>query len=550
MAWRFEWITRWFAKRPPEKLHVSVTQSQQAALDALYQRVPMHARWFPSSGLIGVPMPVEEAVRILAAADPAEMILELVSFRWRSPTDLARPLSDLILTLASRLPAGSWPRLDEQIRQRLMLFVNDTELPSPVDPGLIVLAICHPSGWIREKAIGLAGILPNQTVVSMLLVRINDWARQVRHRAELMLSPSMAKLNPEQKMALVPLVDRLRYCGRLDQSKALEAWRISLITPFDENEWLKSWDRSQGRDRRVYLELLKQTGRIPGETVRKALLKSNDRMALLWYLKEVLPKLEGNDREEATEAITRSRAVPVRRAWLEKLLENQPIEAVPVLVETLMESSRSLRHFARFYLSRLAPMDFAAHYRSALNSPRVENVALRGLTEVSATEGHLEAVRRLASSDSRVQKAAIESLAADQLGDHLDRLLEIAGQAESGASKAARKRLLEIAPLLGIHLLSNPNAIAASPADLQLHFIRLAPFFGKWQGLDYLLQQLLESGLREEKIEGLRVWMLRGGQSFIKLKGEQRSGLLNLLDELNLPDSLREDLRFIVKRAE
>ena len=550
MAWQFEWITRWFAKRPPERLHVSVTQSQQAALDALYQRVPMHARWFPSSGLIEVPMPVEEVVRILAAADPAEMILELVSFRWRSPADLGRPLSDLILTLASRLSAGSWPRLDEQIRQRLMLFGYDSELPSPVDPGLIVLAACHHSGWIREKAIGLVGVLPNQIAVSLLLVRINDWARPVRHRAELMLSPSMAKLSPEQKMALVPLVDRLRYCGRHGNSKALAAWQISLLTPFDENEWLKSWHRSEGRDRRIYLELLKQIGSIPGKAVRETLLKSNDRMALLWYLKEVLPKLEDPDREEAAEAISRSRAVPVRRVWLENLIERHPEKAVPVLMEVLTDRSRSLRHFARFHLSRLGLMDFASHYRAALSSPRTEELALRGLSEVSAAEGHREAVCRLSSSDSRVQKAAVESLAADQLGDHLNQLLEISAQAESGPSKAARKRLLEIAPLLGVHLLSNPDATAASPVDLQLHFIRLALFFGKWQGLDYLLQQLIEGGLRDEKIEALRGWKFREGRSYTKLKGEQRSRLLNLLDELELPGNLNEGLRFILQRAE
>ncbi|RYD49825.1 MAG: hypothetical protein EOP83_24715, partial [Verrucomicrobiaceae bacterium] len=167
----------------------------------------------------------------------------------------------------------------------------------------------------------------------------------------------LAKLGPDQKMALVPLVDRLYYCERHGHSKALDAWRISLITPFDENEWLKSWHPSQGRDRRVYLELLKQTGTTPGKAVREALLKSNDRMALLWYLKEVLPKLDGSDREEAVKAIALSRAIPVRRVWLEQLLEGQPTGAVPELMETLMDRSRSLRHFARFHLSRLVAMD-------------------------------------------------------------------------------------------------------------------------------------------------------------------------------------------------
>ena len=495
-------------------------------------------------------MPVDEAVGILASANPVEVIPELAAFRWRCPANLAKPLSDLILTLANRLPAGSWPRIDEEIRRLLVPCGHEEAISFRGDHGLTVLAVCHPSGRTRERFLDVVGDLPAKTAVSLLLVRINDWARPVRHRAELMLSPLMAKLNPEQKMALVPLVDRLRYCGRLDQSKALEAWRISLITPFDENEWLKSWDRSQGRDRRVYLELLKQTGRVPGKTIRAALLRSNDRMALLWYLKEVLPKLEGDDREEATEAITHSRAVPVRRVWLDQLVEDHPEKAVPILTEVLTDHSRSLRHFARFHLSRLAPMDFAAYYRLALDSPQREAVALRGQVEVSAAEGHREAVRRLSSPNPRIQKAAVESLAADQIGDHLDQLLEISAQAEPGPSKSARKRLLEIAPLLGVHLLSNPDAAATSSTDLQVHFIRLAPFFSKWQGLEYLLQQLIESELRDEKIEALRVWRMREGRSFVALKVEQRRRLLNLLDELDLEKHLAEVLQFTLQRAE
>ena len=495
-------------------------------------------------------MAVEQAVSTLASADSAEIIPELAPLYWQSPANLKKPLANLILTLANRLPASNWPRIDEEIRRRLMPFGRERELPYSPDPALTIVALCHPSGWIREKAVNFIEALPEPVAVSLLLVRINDWARPVRQRSEPKLSSLLATLGSSEKMALVPLVDRLSYCGRLENSNALEAWRISLITPFDENEWLKSWHRSEGRDRRVYLELLKQTGRIPGNAVREALLKSNDRMALLWYLKEVLPKLEGTDRKEATGAITRSRAVPVRRVWLSHLVESHPNEVVPVLMETLTDRSRSLRHFARFHLSRLAPVDFAAHYRSALDSPWIEEVALRGLAEVSAVEGHREAVCRLSSPDSRVQKAAVESLAADQLGDYLSRLLEISAQAEPAPSKSARKRLVEIAPELGAYLLSNPEVTAKSPADLQLHFIRLAPFFSKWQGLEYLLRQMIEEDLREDKVEALRVWRMREGRAFLSLKDEPKRRLLNLLDELDLDKHLSEVLRFTLQRAE
>jgi len=494
-------------------------------------------------------MPMETAVGILASANPAEAIPELASLCWRSPANLRTPLSGLIVTLAGRLPPSVWPRVDEEIRHRLTAFSHQTVLPF-ADAGLIVLGACHPSGWIRDKAVRLVGILPGETAVRLLLVRINDWAGPVRYRAELLLSPILAKLGPDQKMALVPLVDRLRYCGRHGNSETVKALRTSLVTPFDEDEWLKSWLRSDGQIRRIYLEVLKQTGTTPGPAVRRALMKSNDRMALLWYLREILPRLHGSDRHEATRMISRSRAVPVRREWLGRLVEFEPAGAVPLLMEALTDRSRSLRHFARFHLSRLAPIDFTAHYRSALDSTRIEAEALRGLTEVSPAEGCQEAVRRLSSPDSKVRKAAVESLPTDRLGEHLERLLEIAAGSESGPSKSARRRLVEIAPELGAHLVGNPQVMATSPDGLRLQFIRLAPFFRKWQGLEYLLLQLLHDEAREEKLEALRVWRVREGRSFIPLKDAARRRLLNLLEELDLDERLGEALRFTLERAE
>ena len=118
-------------------------------------------------------------------------------------------------------------------------------------------------------------------------------------------------------------------------------------------------------------------------------------------------------------------------------MEIDRAKALPLLMETLTDRSRSLRHFARFHLARLTPLlDLAAHYRSALENPSLEAVALRGLTEVSPTEGLREAILRLWAADPFVQKAAVESLAMADLGEHLDQLLKISAQAPPGPATA------------------------------------------------------------------------------------------------------------------
>jgi len=85
---------------------------------------------------------------------------------------------------------------------------------------------------------------------------------------------------------------------------------------------------------------------------------------------------------------------------------------------------------------------------------------------------------------------------------------------------------------------------------LKLQFIRLAPFFRKWQGLEYLLLQLLQDEARHEKLVALRVWQSREGRSFIPLKDEPRCRLLKLLDELDVDERLAGEIRFTLQRAE
>ncbi|MCW1883972.1 hypothetical protein OKA04_04480 [Luteolibacter flavescens] len=493
---------------------------------------------------------LERAVALLSAADPAEAIPKIAPIVWAYSATLGEALSRLILSLAGRLPSGAWPRVDEWMRLTLGGYWEAVDLPSRADPGVVLVALCHPSGRVREKAIHLHGLLPPAIAASLLLVRINDWVGQVRYSSELKLDPLLRSLDPQQKMELVPLVHRLRGCGRHDKAMALDGWLRSLTMPFHEEAWLAAWHRSDTRGRHVYLTVLKSSGIPPSRAIRDALLKSNDRMALLWYLKGILPTLEGADREEATEAMSRSRAVPLRRAWIDHLLEGNPQRAIPLLMDMLIDRSRSLRHHARYHLGKLAPLDFAAHYTALLDWPELEEAALCGLAEVSPADAHRKALPLLSSSNPRVRKVAVESLEKDLLADHLPALLELSVDPEPGPSKAARGRLLEIAYEVGAHLLSTPDTTAGFPAALQIQLIRIAPFFSKWQGLEYLLRQRIDGAARREVTAALRHWMQREGQSYVNLKADRRVTLLKLTDQADLGLEVAKEIRFILERAE
>ncbi len=491
---------------------------------------------------------LRKACSILSETDPEELIPELAAACWGGEPGEA--ISKLFLELAEKLPVGLWPRIEERIRMHLILARKSSGAGALVrgSPALTLIALCHPSGRLRERAIADAGSLPPLVAVSLLLIRVNDWAYPVRSRAVSAMAPALGRLGAAEKMRLVPLVERILSCGRHGKRQTLEAWRRSLVTPFDEAIWLDAWNRSSGKDRRFYLEVLKHAEGAHGKAVRDALLHGNDRTALLWYLKGVLPHLEGGDRIEAAQAISRSRAVPVRRAWLTHLVENSPGEAEPALVDALTDRSKSLRHFARFHLARLAPRDFAACYREALHTPRLEAAALRGLAEVAGEQAQHEVLLRLKSPVPAVRKAAIESLAPDLLGDHIETLLaELAGEIP-GVVHAARKRLAEIAPLLGALLLAEPARVLGVPA--KVHLVRIAPFFVKWDGLHFLLTQTLDSALRRESLEALDAWRRRERRSFVHLSAGRKQELSALLERVDLDERDADHLRFMLQKAE
>lgn len=494
---------------------------------------------------------IQQACVCLEDAWPDEVLARLCVRYWHADGELRSSLGPLVVHLAGKLALHAWPKVDESIRDEWDRTAPWSPAASMAgDSAAIIVAVCHPSGQVRERGLRMKGSLPPAIETGLLLVRANDWADPVRRLAADRVESALARLEPGDRILMAPLVARLRKCGRLRNPAGIETWFDRLAESLDETAWLRAWSLSRGEERRSYLDLLKRADRLPGPDVRAALFGSNDRSALMWYVKSVLPRLNETERSEATAAIARSRAVPVRKHWLLHRIECDPSGAVPDLVGVLTDRSRSLRHFARFHLAHLSPMDFEAHYHASLAKPAAEPWALRGLTEVSPSAGNREALARLSSGSSSVKKAAIECLDSEGLGNFIDDLLNEFATGHPGPAKAARKRLGEIVPLLGCHLTGDSSVFSKLPADLHVYLVRISPGFSKWQGLDFLLNQAGDAALSGVREEALRIWIRREGRSFIKLPVAQKRNLLAMLPQCRLPGTLEERIRFLLEHAE
>lgn len=465
---------------------------------------------------------------------------------WSIDEEVRKEVSTTFLKLALRLPLTAWPKLDEDLRQYRVL--PRTVAPSN-DAAGIITAACHPSGFIREKAIHLFPRIPTLIGSCLLLIRVNDWVASIRSLAKKSLPHSLDLLNPSERMRMVPLVQRLHECGRHGEAEAIGQWMAILSESFDEQSWLDSWQRCAARDRRIYISLLQNQNAIPGPDVRAALLRSHDRFALVWYIQRILPHLESNETHAATLIISTVRAVHVRREWISALAKTAPAQAHQSLMEPLTDTSRSLRSFARFRLTELAPMDFVAHYRRSLMDPYHEVGALAGLAELAPDAANGEALARLQSGIPSVRKAAVLALNKDSLGEQLGWLIKEAGSPLPGIAKAARKRLLQIPSIVGHHLLSEFGHFISSSLPLQIFFVHAAPSFGKWIALEFLLRCTESPLLADATKTSFKVWSSGFNRSFVNITDNKRFELTDLVRTSVLDEPLRDYLRFILKNA-
>jgi len=498
-----------------------------------------------------------EACRVVAATAPWQVIPRLAEKMAFPVSDHTGKLAEIFMAQALRLPPELWPRMDQQIRTLLPFGIhwNAGKDRDATAAAWLLIALCDPSGRVRERAIGATPALPPVLACALLLTRVNDWAYPIRKAASAALAARLPHLGEASRLQLVPLVRHLSEdCGRHrhDGGGELMTWWQMLAEGLDETLWRELWEKAADRGKETYLALFKASGKIPDAGTRALLLRGNHRASLLWLLREVSPLLAPEEKETLLSSFNRSRSPVVKREWLLLRLEEGGTDLVPDLENALLDHARALRQLARFHLAKLEPgkRDFTSFYQERLRIPELETVALAGLAEASPAEGHREAVARLRSTQAAVKKAAIRSLSKEALGDQLEYLMDAMADPTPGVAKAARQRLSEITLVVGVELLARPGHLEHLGPEQKLNYLRMAPLFQKWDALEFILPFTTDPTLREEAWFALKRWRNRALCRFSKLPHARRERLIEKITSSGLDEREREAFLFLVERAE
>ena len=540
-------------------IHGKMTDEQERALDFLCRS----SRPRPTQPDQGVPY----HMRVLEEGDPRQILPEFAAALWICDlTDRLPLLSECFMRLAAKLPASSWLAVDQTMRTMVRdpgPSINRTD-PSLIRsfsqwlglkkeknplPAHVVIALCHRNGWTRQETFPFLDHLPHLLAASLLMVRANDWIPSIRSAAIEIIPRIIARLDSREKLHMLPLAVHLRYCGRLDSPLLPDTWIALLNESLDEQAWVEVWRKAPAREQRLYLSLLDPANQMPGEQLQQALLSSKNRLAVIFHLTRIFPHLTPEQQEATARIVALSRAVPIRRTWLEYLIQHRPDEATPLLVETLTSPSKSLRDFARYHLMRLSPMDFEVHYLKSLDTGINEAEALLGLSEVSPEIAHREALKRMAGHPPKIRKAAILSLSADWIKRNLHWFLSKTGWDSPAVWYATRKRLRSMPRTVGSFVLENPD-IPDLPLAISSFLIEQSFRFKKWDGLEYLIHAIPDPRLTNDALAALQSWRHTERNSYVHLAEDRKQRLLLLMESAPLSAATRAELLFLLARAE
>jgi hypothetical protein len=401
-------------------------------------------------------------------------------------------------TLLSRTSVEDLPSLDESVRRgwygeewRRLEPGELTKWVGPGEPGTSLLRLWsfHANGFVRQEAVRRLALVRDGSELPYLLIRLNDWVRQVRHVAHGAL---VDRLTPEYAgwfVKSLALVVRLQEARRADHGEILEEIARLLAGPEARAPMLAVMRSASKEVRRASFRLL--TANRPDElpALLPAALDVPDPMIRLWATRALAGALDRAQLRAAVDALARDASPWVRREALRILVAAFPAEATEPLTRALLDPSAVVRADARFHLAKSAEVDVAQLYRDATATTRTSVLvaALSGLAETGTAADAPTLEAYLAHPRASVRKTAVRYLVRLGGEQHLDTVMERVFDPSPAVSTQACKVVQPHATRVGasrLWMLLEPPAAT----HVRRNLLRVLGALPKWERIVGLLR--------------------------------------------------------------
>ena len=433
-------------------------------------------------------------------------------------------------------------------------------------PVLLQLAMCHPSGHVREAAIRRSATCADGSEIPFLLLRTNDWVLPVRGLAQSALRARLGARHLPDLVAALPVLDEMPRWGRLGDTALIDDIHVLLGSAAAVpalRAALSSLDRFVRRCafRRLIAREAPQGeareaagaqgpyrdssgGLDPRAEVAAAALRDADPAIRTWVERRLTA---GSDRAflAFSDALLRSRLGASRLGAAQRLLALGL--AVPWR-ELLFDDHAGVRALAQQTVLDSGG-DPDVEYRAGMATSRARrlSVALLGLSETGGGDDSTVIRGYLTDPIAAVRRGALRALVHLKVDDAVELCLASLADGSPSVSHAARA-------LLAVRIAS------ISPARLWTVFQRVTTAWGRtdalallsladyWTGMPYLLRAFCasEGVVRDRAAHYLGRRIERQHRMFTAPSPSTADELRATLDSPALPEAFRRELSAIL----
>ena len=267
---------------------------------------------------------------------------------------------------------------------------------------IVRLGCFHPNGYFREKCIW--ELAEDNDSIKFVLLRLNDWAAEVREAAEAVCM-RIIRLNAEELVACLPYLEKIKQGCRRDRTKLCEleecvAVRIQKQLQDVDLQNLKKYDI---KARKYLYYLLLERKILTKEQINQVLGREKNTQCQFLLMTLLLREYDCSVEELDTYLQHKSKIV--QRKALEKKysivgtywegLENM-----------LMSSSIGVRGQVTYILRKHTEIDIVAYYIKGLETPQ-KKICILGIGENGKAEDVKLVQKYLEESEAGVVKSTL-----------------------------------------------------------------------------------------------------------------------------------------------
>lgn len=415
---------------------------------------------------------------------------------------------------------------------------------------ILGLSSFHPNGYFREKAIFALSNMKTGREIPYILIRINDWVKQVRNTSKEQL---LRYVTPEYAMSFVsnlPLVLKLRECSRDEHIDIIDEVVSIISSPECYQKLISGLKSTDSKVRLACYKIILQTKVIDNRSIVNYLMKDTDPCNMLFVLRNIVYEITKDEFSDISQLLINHKYAQIRIFGIELLYSFMPKQSINILEKSLFDNNQSVRDISRYLLSKNKKYDFAAIYRDGIQKNEKLYSSICGLGETGDINDSKFIVKFINSDVVKIVKASIIALSRLDIQGYKEKILLCLKDKRAGISKTVRKVLYK-----EINDSDADKIYSIFKQDtydhVKINSAILLCSLSKWNAIRYIIEFCADKNAVISILgqRALETWKLKYNQSFTTPTNNQIKELRESLEHFGkfIKDSERDFIEFCIR---